>query len=240
MVDVQDTKPNVVVIGGSALVCAGLRHVLSDIGMSLDCVPAESAESVMVASADAPELIIVDGHGERDDLLLCAALRRRFQDSRIVLMSDEGTLDKVAKSFEAGVDGYLAKATPCASLSEALKLIMLGEKFMPASAFDGLADLRPAGDGRLWQGGGEAHRLSDREIEILACVADGEPNKAIAWRLDISEATVKVHIKTILRKLGVSNRTQAAIWAVGRGLGQSDGGQKPHRSGRGGLRLSAS
>ena len=60
--------------------------------------------------------------------------------------------------------------------------------------------------------------LSEREIEILRCLILGYANKVISRRLDISEATVKVHVKAILRKLRVSNRTQAAIWAVKRGL----------------------
>jgi two-component system, NarL family, nitrate/nitrite response regulator NarL len=56
-------------------------------------------------------------------------------------------------------------------------------------------------------------KLSTRETQILNCLRQGAPNKAIARRLDVAEATVKVHIKAILRKIGVANRTQAAIWA---------------------------
>jgi len=60
-----------------------------------------------------------------------------------------------------------------------------------------------------------------RELEILACLVSGHPNKIISRQLEISEATVKVHVKAILRKIGVQNRTQAAIWAVGERLGDN-------------------
>ncbi|MBL0408620.1 response regulator transcription factor, partial [Microvirga aerilata] len=58
------------------------------------------------------------------------------------------------------------------------------------------------------------HRLSPREAEILRSLMRGEPNKVIAKRLDVTEATVKVHVKAILRKVGAANRTQAALWAT--------------------------
>jgi two-component system nitrate/nitrite response regulator NarL len=64
----------------------------------------------------------------------------------------------------------------------------------------------------------EGHKLSEREIEILQCLVEGNSNKVIANRLRITEATVKVHLKSILRKIDVSNRTQAAIWALNQGF----------------------
>jgi two-component system nitrate/nitrite response regulator NarL len=63
--------------------------------------------------------------------------------------------------------------------------------------------------------------LSLREIEILACLVSGQPNKIISRQLEISEATVKIHVKAILRKVGVQNRTQAAIWAIGERLNET-------------------
>jgi two-component system nitrate/nitrite response regulator NarL len=57
------------------------------------------------------------------------------------------------------------------------------------------------------------HKLSNREAEILRCIMQGEPNKVIARKLEVTEATIKVHVKAILRKIGAANRTQAAMWA---------------------------
>src|SRR3546814_3750398 len=80
-----------------------------------------------------------------------------------------------------------------------------------------------------WESGRIELNLSDREIEILRCLISGDANKIIARRLEITEATVKVHIKAILRKLRVMNRTQAAIWAVTRGLNQDQPGSQNGR-----------
>jgi two-component system, NarL family, nitrate/nitrite response regulator NarL len=62
--------------------------------------------------------------------------------------------------------------------------------------------------------GRKAHNLSPRESEVLDCLMQGAPNKIIAWKFGLTEATVKVHLKAILRKLGAKNRTQAAVWAT--------------------------
>ncbi|GGE19331.1 transcriptional regulator [Polymorphobacter glacialis] len=225
---VGDKSVDVLIIGAGVLVFEGLKHILGEIGFTAIASADEAAaQELLKPAATAPRLIIVDSHDLQRDVGFCEMLRRRFALSRLVILSDDCTLEVVARGFSAGVDGYLAKSTPCEPMTEALKLVMMGEKFMPASAYGGLAGLRPAGDGQMWRAGPRGGRLSDREIEILGCVAQGEANKAIAWRLDITEATVKVHIKTILRKLNVSNRTQAAIWAVGRGLSRADNGRAP-------------
>ncbi len=68
------------------------------------------------------------------------------------------------------------------------------------------------------------HRLSRREVEILRCLTRGEPNKVIAKKLAVTEATIKVHVKAILRKIGAANRTQAALWATEH---LTTGGDKP-------------
>lgn len=84
-------------------------------------------------------------------------------------------------------------------------------------AISDLADGREAAPASLRDKG-----LSPREIQILTCLVTGGSNKAIAARIGITEATVKVHIKGLLRKIDVRNRTQAAIWALNNGVGQSE------------------
>lgn len=213
---------DVLIIGGTPLVRSGLQHVLQGDGFSVE-ISAEDLGDFAAGTATmaSPKLIIVDAMARDDQFLLCSRLRQRFPESRLVLMADDCALETVARGFDSGIDGYLIKATPCDAMIEALKLIMMGEKFMPAAAFTGLASLRGTGQGAVWKADAIGGRLSEREVEILACLARGEPNKRIAWHLDIAEATVKVHIKAILRKLQLGNRTQAAIWAIGHGLSGS-------------------
>jgi two-component system nitrate/nitrite response regulator NarL len=115
------------------------------------------------------------------------------------------------------VDGYLLADISPAALCESLRLVAMGEKVFPSRMVTLLAAPR-------WQKQepsvyyGTASLLSEREMEIVARLAGGMPNKVIANDLEITEATVKVHLKNILKKLGVSNRTQAAIWAINHGI----------------------
>lgn len=205
---------DVLIIGGTPLLRHGVMRLLQGDGLAVAC-GAGLADAVDTGLR--PRLIIVDA-GPDDPILLCARLARCFPAARLVLLADDARLEDVARGFGAGIDGYVVRSTPCEAMAEAIKLVMMGEKFMPASAFDDIAGLRATSTGGVWQAGAGGGRLSEREVEILACLARGEPNKRIAWHLDIAEATVKVHIKAILRKLGLTNRTQAAIWAIGHGL----------------------
>jgi two-component system nitrate/nitrite response regulator NarL len=99
----------------------------------------------------------------------------------------------------------------------------MGEAVLPTYLMTLLLDMIPvsgelesqdkAGVGREWSDA-TLPKLSTREAEILHCLTEGAPNKIIARKLDVAEATVKVHIKAILRKIGAANRTQAAMWAA--------------------------
>ena len=104
------------------------------------------------------------------------------------------------------------------SLERALGLVMTGEKVMPTQ----LATLLINGKLSPYDmptTGRKLRGLSEREIQILCCLVDGGANKVIANQLGITEATVKVHLKGILKKINMANRTQAAIWALKNGLG---------------------
>lgn len=213
---VQANDVDVLIIGGTPLVRHGLRQLLEGDGLvtaARDAALANTGDPPLL-----PRLVIIDGGGSEDPYVLCARMARLFPAARLVLLADEGRLEDVARGFGAGIDGYVIRTTPCDAMAEAIKLVMMGERFMPAAAFDDIASFRATTTGAVWQADAGGGRLSDREVEILGCLARGEPNKRIAWHLDIAEATVKVHIKAILRKLALTNRTQAAIWAIGHGL----------------------
>jgi two-component system nitrate/nitrite response regulator NarL len=121
-----------------------------------------------------------------------------------------------------GISGVLQKNISAKALLYSLALVMLREKILPISEIlspPDSEDERPEMNG----GGNDACHaesrddLSPREIEILRHLANGLPNKAIARELDVAETTIKAHMKTILRKIKASNRTQAAIWSLTQG-----------------------
>jgi two-component system nitrate/nitrite response regulator NarL len=144
-------------------------------------------------------------------------LRKTAPASFIVLLAESIEADQLVLSFAAGVNGYLLQEISSEALLESLNLVVLGEKVFPSR----LALLMC---GESWTSRNRRLHvpkdvlLSDREIEIVQKLTAGLSNKIIANELSITEATVKVHLKAILKKVGVQNRTQAAIWAVNHGL----------------------
>ena len=203
------------ILGKSEIIREGLRRILTDQDFVVD-----ATESSCAAFGELTcDVIIVDAHEPEEGIQSCVDLRERFPDCRIVLMMDQYNVEDVARAFATGaVDGYLVKAISCAPLAGALRLIAMGQKVMPSELAESLTDAIPQ---CMWNGRDSrlaALPVSDRETEILRCLINGDPNKVISRRLGIAEATVKVHVKAILRKLRVQNRTQAAIWAANRGL----------------------
>ncbi len=147
-----------------------------------------------------------------------AILNDRRRTCKLVLLADQFDFDTMIDAFREGVDGYIINDIQCQSLMESLKLVASGEKVLPSQLVRHLPLRSAMANVKVNDGSDLLNNLSEREVETLRCLIMGYPNKVIAYRLDISEATVKVHVKAILRKLGVQNRTQAAICAVNNGL----------------------
>jgi two-component system, NarL family, nitrate/nitrite response regulator NarL len=172
-------------------------------------------------------IFIVDcSHNISTALEQVGRLKAELPGSRVVLLAEHSTLDGILSAFQAGVNAYLANVQSGDAFVKALELVMLGETILPAELLDYLKEAQeargvPAGANGKDQTTDPSNpdsrpRLSEREEYILRCIVDGASNKQIARRLNIAEATVKVHVKAILRKIRVQNRTQAAIWAISR------------------------
>jgi two-component system nitrate/nitrite response regulator NarL len=139
------------------------------------------------------------------------------------VLANHFEIAEMMSSLDAGAHGYCLSTIGCDALVKSLELVMLGETVFPSALF--LSNLgsfsrnreaveAPIRVTRPTPSDRQARNLSSREAEILRCLMQGAPNKVIARELDVAEATVKVHVKAILRKIQVSNRTQAAIWAT--------------------------
>ena len=144
-------------------------------------------------------------------------LRDAYPDARIVVLASDLTVDALREAMNAGADGFLMKEVSPEALLQSLELVMLGEKVFPTNLAAMLLDLTSAPTPL-----NSLRGLSSREQEILQPLVTGASNKLIAIRLGITEATVKVHLKTLLRKIDVNNRTQAAIWAMNNGFTPAD------------------
>jgi len=212
------------ILGRNEIAREGLRRILSDDGVEVCCVsefqgglPCETESR----NDEKSHIVLCLISGEDETITTIRELKQSLPNARIVVMVDHFTLDNVAAAFGEGVDGYIVSGIGCESLIGVLQLTAVGEKVFPSQ----MAPMLTASVWKLlasnWKFNNDIN-LSTREIEILRCLMNGDCNKVIARRLEISEATVKVHVKAVLRKMRVTNRTQAAIWAITRGLGQRD------------------
>jgi len=202
----------------------GLKKLLAETRFE---IVGEAADASILGDArfeTQPALVLIDTPTGPDNLNRdVALLRGLLPDARLVVLTQVMSHERLSAAFSAGADGYLIKDISYQALLESLHLVMLGEKVFPTS----LASLIVSKIGPL---NGPApslnkYELSSRELQILGCLVEGASNKVIANQLAITEATVKVHLKSILRKINASNRTQAAIWALHHGVSSRSAGE---------------
>jgi len=207
----------------------GLKHTLS--GTRFDVTSDDQASRGVPTPGtgdEAPTLFIVDVNLHQGATAeFTQNTKRQYPEARVVVLADDFNLDSMLSLLQAGADGYCLSTIGCEVLIKYLDLVMLGEVVFPSAAFLSTlsssetkvphvekAPTEVPGHLQAISAGSPIRTLSSREAEILHCLMQGAPNKIIARKLDVAEATVKVHIKAILRKIRVTNRTQAAMWAV--------------------------
>ena len=128
---------------------------------------------------------------------------------RVALMSGEATREIAEKALDAGAAGFVPKTLPAKSMINAVRFMAMGEQYAPIDFMTAVdeAPVNPL-----------AEKLSPRELQVLKGLTEGKSNKEIARDLDLQEPTVKLHVKTLYRKVGAANRTQAALIAREAGL----------------------
>jgi two-component system nitrate/nitrite response regulator NarL len=215
-----DAILSAVVVGKNSLAREGLRRILAEENFSVQA-SVESGTSFLLANAEdeSPNLFILDNSTTEHLESELEALNSSFPKSRKVVLSDQFDLEEVVDAFKYGVDGYIVKEISLDALMKSLRLVAMGEKVMPSQLAQHLSGMEEKAQVPQFARNPDVTRiLSEREITTLRYLLVGHANKVIARRLEISEATVKVYVKAILRKLRVSNRTQAAIWAFNNGV----------------------
>jgi len=154
-----------------------------------------------------PDVVVMDRRlPDQDGVMTTSLIRREFRDARIVMLSVDDGEEDVYAAIQAGALAYLTKDIQRDELLHALRCAARGERYLPPGLAMRLAD-------RIGRPG-----LSARESEVLQLVALGLSNKEIGDRLAIAESTVKLHMRNLLAKLGVSDRTQATLEALRRGI----------------------
>ena len=169
-----------------------------------------AADALAIAKAHAPDVLILDLElGGRSGLDAIPGVKGASPQSRIVIFSAYAGEERVATAFERGADSYVLKGTSSDELVAVVRAVAAGGTLIPPEIAAQLsrAVRQPRRD-----------RLTEREREILALLAEGLSNRAIGERLGITERTVKFHVAEILARLGASNRAQAVAIAKARGI----------------------
>ena len=198
----------VLIADDHAVVRQGLRTFL-DLQEDMEVVAeaADGEEALAAALEHLPDVVLVDVVMPRlDGIETIRRLRERAPAVRAIVLSSFVDDDKLFPAIRAGAAGYLLKDVQPQELVEAIRTV-----------HGGGALLHPQVAARLLEEMTESP-LTPREREVLALIGRGMPNKLIARELSLSEKTVKAHVSRILAKLGVTDRTQAALYAVREGI----------------------
>ena len=196
-----------------SVVRTGLRHLVATFdGVELVGAAADGEEAVALCAEHDPDVVLMDL--EMPVLDGIGATRRIVEAQprvAVVVLTSFSDREQILRALDAGAVGYLLKDAEPAELERAVQAAARGEA--PLDPRAGRALLQDRASGSPLDG------LSEREREVLAMVARGLPNKLIARELAISEKTVKAHLTSVYRTIGVTDRTQAALWAERHGLG---------------------
>lgn len=211
----NDDRITVVIVEPNSIYRAGLLHVIGQAGFR-NCLALASVEEVATSlpGEHGPVLFLADLGSDQNFMATGVnLLRQTYPGSLIVLVSDSFDERQLASALRVGADSFIMKFITPEALVKSLEAVILGQHVFPTQI---LETLRMHHNGAELEGP-DARRalesLSAKEAAVLRQLCLGSANKIIARRFGIAEATVKVHVKAILRKLGVRNRTEAAIWA---------------------------
>ena len=198
-----------------AVVRSGLEHLVATFeDVELVGAAANGEEAVVLCEEHSPDVVLMDL--EMPVLDGIEATRRIAAESpgaAVVVLTSFSDREQILRALDAGAIGYLLKDAEPDELARAVRAAARGEAPLDPRAGRALLHARTAGS--------PLDGLSEREREVLAMVARGLPNKLIARELAISEKTVKAHLTSVFRTIGVTDRTQAALWAERHGLGGS-------------------
>jgi len=214
----DDDKIRVLVVDDHAVVRRGLLAFLegeSDLEVVGDAEGGAEALDLLArldAEGMRPDVVLMDLQMRPvDGIESTRMVRARYDDVEVVALTSFGEPERVQRALEAGASGYLLKDADADEVASAIRAAYRGELLLDAAVARGLMST-------LQVGTRSAAALTPRELDVVALVGEGRANKEIARQLGIGERTARTHVSNVLHKLGLTSRTQLALWAVGERL----------------------
>lgn len=200
----------------------GMKFLLTDLDSRIEFIEADSCQAALEQFSDeAIEVILLDYHipGEVGIEAL-GKIKQVFSSSSIVIVSSEDDPHIIRGAIENGAAGFIPKSSTQEVLIAALRLVIAGGVYLPSRALDNIGHSLSSPEADYQQSSrNPVDSLSTRQREVLLCAVKGKVNKVIAREMDISESTVKAHLSSAFRALGVNNRTEAVFVAAKFGFG---------------------
>src|SRR5712691_4177220 len=214
----------IIVVDDHALVRRAMKHVVQEGFPAADVVEADGTAAALELMGSAPvDIALVDVRmPDRDGLELLRAIKLDWSDVPVIMVSNYDDAAYVRRALGDGAAGYLVKDATPEDLARAINVAISGggNVLSPRVIQNLFEDVESTGPSGLASGRHRTdHTLTQREHGVLELLAEGKSKRGIAQSLFLSEKTVKAHLAAVFRKLGVSNRTQAAMVAVQMGIG---------------------
>ena len=205
-----DSSENIriLVVDDHEIVRQGLVSLLNtEPGLSVVAVAGNGQQAVEAFAAHQPDITLMDLRlPVMGGVAATQEIRRQFPTARIIVLTNYDGDEDIYRALQAGAQSYLLKGVSFDELLATIRSVKAGARRLPAAVAEKLAE-------RM-----HGQELTKREAEVLTLIVKGHSNLEIGTRLGISEATVKSHVNSLLAKLGVSDRTQAATTALQRGI----------------------
>lgn len=203
-------KNSILIVDNQILFAEGLRSLLVSSGnYTVKGIASSGLECLGLIDKNKPDILIINSNiGEVSAMDILKIIRDHNMGIKVIFLSSEFDVNKAIQALDYGVDGYLLKDTTFNQLLVAIETVLDGAQFIQSSVLNSVNVYLAQNDNC------KKTTLTKRENEILKMIAAGYLNKEIGSELNISERTVKNHVSSLFKKIGVSDRTQAAVYAI--------------------------
>lgn len=213
-------KTSVLIADDHGVIVEGLRLYLQREGFDVVGVAATGRQTVELVQALKPDVVLLDIRmPDMDGLEALAAIKAGGFRTSVIILTGFVRIEYLTRAITLGAAGFLSKEVDPERIPHAIRVVTSGDSIIDRDVLqEAIQEFYFATGAGAQDRATTTHSLTNQELRVLRFIAEGLNNESIAQMLSVSRNTVKAHVSSILSKLGLSDRTQAAIWAVRRGL----------------------